>query len=184
MSWLAGDCGAPVVEARGLDVVSSEKTRGAPPAVRSCVSVSGMEAAGLVSTPCPASAIRPPPEAGGAFFLACGETWPQCGRQSSVQAVVAGDQPDLGGRDQLLMRDRHAVEPALEVAGPEVEEAAQAGKARVHVVLLPDVALQQRGMVGQAIEDFGRRQTVAGELGEQAPVGESRHGSLPLAASA
>ena len=41
----------------------------------------------------------------------------------------------------------------------------QLGKARVKIVVLPDVGLQQRRVIGQAVEDLGRRQAVSSQQG-------------------
>jgi hypothetical protein len=50
----------------------------------------------------------------------------------------------------------------------------KAGKARRHVVFLPDERLQKAGMVGHAVEDFRGRKTVALKLFEQMLIGH-RH---------
>ncbi len=51
---------------------------------------------------------------------------------------------------------------ALDLALPEREEPGELRKARREVVALPDEALQQRRVVGQAVEDFGGRQPPIG----------------------
>ena len=87
----------------------------------------------------------------------------------SVHLELGSDEAHLGGREQFVVGDRHLEQLALELRRPEVEEALEFGKARVKVVVLPDVGLQQRRVVRQAVEDLGRRQAVSSQQG-----GESR----------
>lgn len=44
---------------------------------------------------------------------------------------------------------------AVEVPAPEIQKFFQLGKARRQVKILPDIALQERRMIGQAVEDLG-----------------------------
>ena len=53
---------------------------------------------------------------------------------------------------------------ALEIVAPEIEEFVQHGQARGEVVILPEVGLQQAGMVRQVVEDFGGDQAIIVEL--------------------
>ena len=52
------------------------------------------------------------------------------------------------------------VERSFELAFPEVEKIGQHGKFRGEVVFLPDERLEQFGVVGQTVENGGRRQPV------------------------
>ena len=71
----------------------------------------------------------------------------------------------LGRRDELGGDELDRVQLAVQRAVPEIEEALQLGEARGHVVFLPDIGLEQGGMVGQVIEDLRGGQAVAVELG-------------------
>src|SRR5262245_52961631 len=95
--------------------------------------------------------------------------------QPSIQPIVRREQLELGRADQLAVGDGDAIELALEVRLPVLQEAQQAREARVNVVFLPDEGLQQGGMVGQAVEDLGGGEAVAGELGAEAWICRSRH---------
>ena len=74
------------------------------------------------------------------------------------------------------MCDRHAIELAIEVARPEVEELHEPWEAGVDIVILPDVALKKRWMIRHAIKDLRRRETEAGELGSEIAIGYGGHG--------
>jgi len=79
-------------------------------------------------------------------------------RPASVQRELARRSPDRRC-DQASVGDGDAEQLAVEVARPEVEEFGEAGEARVHVVVLPHVRLQQRRVVGEPVEDHRGRQT-------------------------
>ena len=102
-------------------------------------------------------------------------------RARSVHAELVAHQAQLGRRDELLVRHRHAEELAFEIVRPEIEEVLEAREARMHVVVLPDEALQQRGMIRQTVEDLRRRQAEARELG---PKFASSAMALPQSADA
>jgi hypothetical protein len=53
---------------------------------------------------------------------------------------------------------------ALQFAFPIAEETLQLGKVGRQIILLPDIQLQQAGMIGKVIVDFGRGQAVAFHL--------------------
>jgi hypothetical protein len=57
---------------------------------------------------------------------------------------------------------------AFQLARPEFEEFRQAGIVGCPIHILPDVALQDCGMVGQPIQDFGGGEAVVTELKSQA----------------
>jgi hypothetical protein len=81
-----------------------------------------------------------------------------------VQDELAVDGLELRRLDQPRMAHAHGVKNPVELVRPEIQEAVKFRKLRRQVVLLPDVALQDRGVVGQVIEDLGRGQAVALEL--------------------
>src|SRR5688572_10437417 len=72
------------------------------------------------------------------------------------------------------MRHQHAVERAVEIGLPEIEKVDELGETRREVVVLPDIALQQLGMIGQAIKNLGRGQREPLDLTFEGGVG---HGS-------
>lgn len=56
------------------------------------------------------------------------------------------------------------MEPSFKLLTPETEKPVQHRKIRVKIVFLPDIALQQPGMIRTAVENVSRGQAVAGEL--------------------
>src|SRR5690349_20594711 len=58
------------------------------------------------------------------------------------------------------MRASHRVQRTLELFFPERQELVQRGKSRKQVVILPNVALQHASMIGQPVDDLGRRQSI------------------------
>src|SRR5262249_2815545 len=62
------------------------------------------------------------------------------------------------------------MQPALEVAFPEIEELGEIGKAGRQIQVLPDVALQNGLVVGHPVEDFGGRDAIVAKLRNKAPV--------------
>src|SRR5262245_59889775 len=71
---------------------------------------------------------------------------------NSVQLEFAVDRLDLGRLDQLAMRDRDRMQDAFQRFLPEAQEALQFREMRAHVVFLPDVGLQEPGMVGTPVQ--------------------------------
>jgi len=63
-----------------------------------------------------------------------------------------------------MVGDAHGVQRALQRLGPVVEKAAQFGKLRGEVVILPDIDLQQARVIWKTIVDFGCGQAVAFHL--------------------
>src|SRR6056297_935299 len=80
--------------------------------------------------------------------------------------------------DQPAMGDRDAVEQAVDLARPEIEEALEHRELRSGIVFLPDEILQQAGMVGQTVEYIGGDQAIAlhllDESGADGPRGTQR----------
>ena len=98
-----------------------------------------------------------------------------------MQPELAVDEIELGRRDQAAMRDPHAIERAVEIGRPEIEEVDELGKARRKIVVLPDIALQQPLMVWKAVEDLGGRQRKALDLAKEGRVGMAIPARLVLA---
>jgi hypothetical protein len=68
-----------------------------------------------------------------------------------VQPEFAVHRFELGGLDQLAMRDAHRMQRALELLLPEGQEAVQFGKFGEQIVVLPDIRLQQPAMIGPPV---------------------------------
>src|SRR5215472_13191319 len=86
---------------------------------------------------------------GTTFRLTIGTTF-RCRRSGGVWSMQPGRGPDITkprscGGPRLTDPDR--VKLAFEIAAPEFQKAAQLGKVRGNVELLPDEALQQVGMI-------------------------------------
>ena len=106
----------------------------------------------------------------------------------SVNFEFGVQQSEFGRPDQLGVRNDYLEELAVELCGPEIQELFELWKARCQIVILPDVALQKNRMIGQAVNDLGRRQAEARELGFEVLVGNAcvdnvcwfhGHGSSP-----
>jgi hypothetical protein len=82
----------------------------------------------------------------------------------SMQPEYAVDGAKLGWLNQPGMRHGHRVERSIEFFLPEGEEIRQRRKFRKQIVVLPDVGLEQRGMIRHPIEDLCRRQPVPQDL--------------------
>src|SRR5580692_9161427 len=78
----------------------------------------------------------------------------------SMQPEYAVDGTQFSGLDQLGMGHRHGEQRSFELFLPEREEILQRRKFREQIVILPDVGLQQRGVIRHAIENLRRRQSV------------------------
>ena len=72
--------------------------------------------------------------------------------------------PNLRRLDQLGMGDRHGMQHALERCLLKLKKSLQFGEVGTNVIGLPDVGLQQPGVIGASIQDVGSRQAVAGQL--------------------
>src|SRR4051794_18399307 len=82
-----------------------------------------------------------------------------------MQAQRCADvaKPAAAGRPRLP--DFYRMELALDVGAPELQEAAQLGKIRSEVELLPDKALQQIGVVRHPVDDLRRGQPILTKMG-------------------
>ena len=70
----------------------------------------------------------------------------------------------LARPDQPLVSVPYRVQRPIEVLSPNSEEAEHTGKLRRQIVVLPDICLQDGGMVGQAVEDVGSSQPLTFKL--------------------
>src|SRR5262245_56322256 len=87
-----------------------------------------------------------------------------------MQPELAADEAELRGRDQPAMRHSHAIERAVEIGLPKIEELDELGKARREIVILPDVALQQHLMIRKAVDDLRRGQRKSLDLAKESRV--------------
>src|SRR5580700_5427125 len=81
-----------------------------------------------------------------------------------MQPEFAVDGADFRRLDQPRVRHRDRVQRALQLLQPEIEEFVELGKVRAEIVVLPDIGLQEPGMIGPPVEDVGGGQAVALEL--------------------
>jgi len=73
--------------------------------------------------------------------------------------------PPINGRIlALLIANAHRVEFPFNLAFPKVKEAMKLGEFRSEVIFLPDIALQQHGMIRPMIKDLGGRQPITIQL--------------------
>src|SRR5262249_10799908 len=72
---------------------------------------------------------------------------------SSVQPELAVDRADLGRLDQPGMRHSDRVQRAFQGLQPEIEEFVEHRKCRAEIVILPDIALQQPGVIRPPVEN-------------------------------
>ena len=72
--------------------------------------------------------------------------------------------PQFGWFDESRVRHHHRMQGAIERFAPEIEKSLQFGEFRAEIVLLPDIGLEQPGVIGAPVEDMRRRQPVSGEL--------------------
>ena len=77
--------------------------------------------------------------------------------QQATGAVPA----ELGWWHQFGTGDTDGVQAAVQVILPEPKKPHQHRKPGRHVLVLPDIALQQGGMIGAVIDDLRRRQPIA-----------------------
>src|SRR5215203_4339013 len=68
------------------------------------------------------------------------------------------------GPSRALWATRTAVERSLKVGAPERQELVELGKAWSQIILMPDELLQDRAVVGHAVENAGRGQAIALQL--------------------
>src|SRR5215472_3180600 len=81
-----------------------------------------------------------------------------------MQPKLAVDRSDLGRPDQPRMRDGDRVQRPFKGLQPEIEELVERRKGRAEIVILPDIGLQEPGMIRPPVENIGSRQPIALEL--------------------
>src|SRR6516164_8407810 len=81
-----------------------------------------------------------------------------------MQPELAVDGADFRGPDQSRMGNRHGMQRPFESFEPELEEAIEHWKSRAEVVVLPDIGLQQRRMIGKPIQYLRSGEAVAFNL--------------------
>ena len=84
-----------------------------------------------------------------------------------MQAEAGVGVPDFARIDELDARHRHRVQLAFDVAAPEIEEPVQHRKIRCEIHVLPDEALQDARVIGQAINNLCRGQVIVAKLQTQ-----------------
>src|SRR5690606_17651448 len=75
---------------------------------------------------------------------------------------------DIFRCDQLFAGHGHGMQPPLDLLDTRAEEFIEFRKLRGMVVFLPDIALQEAGVIGHVIKDFRRCQAVITQLEDQA----------------
>ena len=58
--------------------------------------------------------------------------------------------------DQALVGHKHRMKLAIKIVTPEMQKFIEHGKARRDIIFLPDIGLQQLGMIGHVIENLCR----------------------------
>src|SRR5215469_9237248 len=81
-----------------------------------------------------------------------------------MQPKLAVDRSDLGRPDQPRMRDGDRVQRPFKGLQPEIEELVERRKGRAEIVILPDIGLQEPGMIRPPIENIRCRQPIALKL--------------------
>src|SRR5690606_21293920 len=82
----------------------------------------------------------------------------------SMQTEFPVDGLQLRWLDESRVRDHHRMKRPLKRLDPKGQETLQFGEFRKQVVVLPDVGLKKPSMVGTAVENLCRRQTIAAHL--------------------
>src|SRR5262249_19164273 len=72
------------------------------------------------------------------------------------------------------MRHRDRVQRAFELLQPKCKKAIETRKSRAKIVVLPDIGLQQRRMIGKAIENMCGRQPITLKLSPEVIGDHSR----------
>ena len=81
-----------------------------------------------------------------------------------MQPGLAVDRADLGWLDQLRMRHCDRVQRAFQGLQPEIEGFVERRKYRAEIVILPNIALQQPGVIRPPVENVGCGQPIAFKL--------------------
>jgi hypothetical protein len=89
---------------------------------------------------------------------------------------------DFGRFDQMGMTDPDTDKWAFQRLLPEMEKFPEDWKCRRHIIILPDKRLDEMRVVRKSVQNFGRCQSVAGQLPNKVRINLrfSRHLSFPL----
>jgi hypothetical protein len=72
------------------------------------------------------------------------------------------------------------MQPAIELLAPEIEKPQEDREPGRNVQILPDVALEDVGMIRQAVEDLGRRQAIRARLPNLSHIASSSPPSIAV----
>jgi hypothetical protein len=89
--------------------------------------------------------------------------WLASGATNLVKPEFGIECPDLRRFDKLRMTYADAVQGAVQLFAPEGQKPDQGRKVRRYIVVLPDKALKQTRVIRHPVQDFRRRQSIAGE---------------------
>jgi hypothetical protein len=98
-------------------------------------------------------------------------------RSQSIDRKFPVDRAQIRRPDETRMGDGHRIEKAFEIAGPKIQELPQFREMRMQVMLLPNVILQDPGMIGQGGRGCWRssnRILQAGGENQREPCGFSK----------
>ena len=114
--------------------------------------------------PRPPSAFHEPKLVCGTF-AGFGPPWKgggtgRLGTRGLVKGEEVGGVADIAGVDAGGVCNADGMEFAFEFAVPEIEEFLEDRETRGEVEVLPDVGLQQAGVVGEVVEDLGGGEAV------------------------
>src|SRR5208283_3116345 len=85
-------------------------------------------------------------------------------KPASMKAEFRAQRLDLGRLDELRMADHNAIQRPFKLFLPERQEFDQNRKIRRDIIVLPDIGLQQAGMIWQMIKNLRRCKPISGEL--------------------
>ena len=71
---------------------------------------------------------------------------------------------ELAGLDQVYRGDPDRMQPPIQLSFPEFQKLAQHRVFRGNIQVLPNIGLEDFGMIGQAIKDLGGGQAVVLQL--------------------
>ena len=71
-----------------------------------------------------------------------------------MQLELAIDEAKLLWRDKAPMRDAYPIERSIEIGGPEMQEMQEFRKFGREIEVLPDIGLQQTGIIRQPVQDL------------------------------
>lgn len=95
-----------------------------------------------------------------------------------MQPELAVERLHLGRLDQAGVRHRHGVEDSVQRLLPEGQKALQFREFRAEIVFLPEIGLEQPGVVRAPVEDVRRSQAITLHLAAEVTA---RHQVLHVA---